>query len=118
MKLIDKLKPISAISNVATVGYQTLLAIFTNTTTGASNYTGSKAEADAIKDDLAIKLSANSDGSNDYDADKQYLSVRTVAGTKLFIAELSLSDAYVKSMTKSGASLVNALLTLPSNDEV
>lgn len=117
MKLIDKLKPISAISNVATVGYQTLLAIFTNTTTGASNYTGSKAEADAIKTALTIKLNAGTEGDG-YDADKQYLSVRTIAGTKLFIAELSLSDAYVKSMTKSGASLVNAFLTLPSNDEV
>ena len=118
MKLIDKLQPISAISNVATVGYETLFAIFTNTASGADNYTGTKAEADAIKAAIAVKLSANADGSNDYDGDKEYLSVRTIAGTKLFIAELSLSDAYVKSLTKASASLVNALLTLPSNSKV
>ena len=41
MKLIDKLQPISAISNVATVGYQTLFAVFTNGAAGA-NYTGTK----------------------------------------------------------------------------
>ena len=83
MKLIDKLKPISAISNVATVGYQTLFAVFTNGASGANNYTGTKAEADAIKNALVVKLAetASDDG---YDADKQYLSVRTIAGTKQF----------------------------------
>ena len=117
MKLIDKLQPVSAISNVATVGYQTLFTVFTNTASGADNYAGTKAEADEIKEALAIKLNATTDGDG-YDADKQYLSVRTIAGTKLFIAELSLSDAYVKSFTKSGASLVTAFLTLPSNSQV
>lgn len=117
MKLIDKLHPISAISNVPTVGYQTLLAVFTNGASGADNYEGTEEEAAEIKDAIAIKLAtlATDDG---YDVDKQYLSVRTIAGTKLFIAELSLYEVLVKSFTKEGASLVNAFLTLPSNSEV
>lgn len=117
MKLIDKLQPISAISNVATVGYQTLFAVFTNGASGASNYEGTKAEADAIKDALVIKLAETTSDSG-YDADKQYLSVRTIAGTKLFIAELSLSDVLVKSMTLTDATLASAFLTLPSQSEV
>lgn len=116
MKLIDKLKPISAISNVATVGYQTLFAVFTNGAAG-SNYVGTKAEADAIKNALVIKL-AETTGDDGYDADKQYLSVRTIAGTKQFIAELSLSGVLVKSMTLAQATLVSAFLTLPSQSEV
>ena len=47
MKLIDKLQPISAISNVATVGYQTLFAVFTNGAAGA-NYTGTKVKTERI----------------------------------------------------------------------
>ena len=117
MKLIDKLQPISAISNVATVGYQTLFAVFTNGASGANNYTGTKAEADAIKAALVIKLAETSSDTG-YDADKQYLSVRTIAGTKQFIAELSLSGVLVKSMTLAQATLASAFLTLPSQSEV
>lgn len=117
MKLIDKLQPVAEISNVATVGYQTLLAVFTNGASGASNYQGTKAEADAIKDALVIKL-AETTTDTGYDADEQYVSVRTIAGTKKFIVELSLSDVLVKSMTLTDATLASAFLTLPSQSEV
>lgn len=117
--LIDKLKKAPAATNIATVGFKTLVCVLANGTAEASNYTGTKAEADTILAGTTVKMSAASDGSNPHNLDNQYVKVRTQAGTKNAFLEIVLTDAYVASITlPTGLTRVVDLLTLPSNSEV
>lgn len=117
--LIDKLKKAPAATNIPTVGFQTLLCVLNNGADGAVNYAGTKAEADALLAGITVNMSAASDGSNPVALDKQYINVRTQAGTKNAFLEIVLTEAYVASIVlPANITRVIDLLTLPSNSEV
>lgn len=113
--LIDKLEKAAAATNIATVGYQTLFSVLAS---GAANYTGTKAEADAIVDGTTVNVSENFDGSNPVALDKQYIKARTQAGTKTAYLEIVLTKPYIASITlPTGLTRTVDLLTLPSNSK-
>ena len=116
--LIDKLEKAAAATNIATVGYQTLFSVLANGKSGAGNYAGTKAEADAIVDGTTVNVSENSDGSNPVALDKQYIKARTQAGTKTAYLEIVLTKPYIASITlPTGLTRTVDLLTLPSNSK-
>lgn len=116
--LIDKLEKAAA-TNIATVGYQTLFSVLAkNGASDAANYTGTKAEADAIVDGTTVKVSENSDDPNPVALDKQYIKARTQAGTKTAYLEIVLTKPYIVSITlPSDLTSTVDLLTLPSNSK-
>lgn len=117
--LIDKLEKAAATTNIATVGYQTLFSVLTRKTDDdTKNYTGTKAEADAIVGGTTVKVSENSDDSNPVELDKQYIKARTQAGTKTAYLEIVLTKPYIVSIALP-ADLTRTvdLLTLPSNSK-
>lgn len=117
--LIDKLRKTVAEENIPTVGFQTLLCVLNNGAAGADNYVGTKAEAEAIMADITVNMSANADGSNPVTLDKQYINVRTQAGTTNAFLEIVLTEAYVASIAlPADVTRVIDFLTLPSNSEV
>lgn len=115
--LIDKLEKAAA-TNIATVGYQTLFSVLANEANSDENYTGTKAEADAIVNGTTVKVSENSNDSNPVALDKQYIKARTQAGTKTAYLEIVLTKPYIASITLP-ANLTRTvdLLTLPSNSK-
>lgn len=116
--LIENLQPVAATSNIPSVGYQTLLCLVANGASGASNYEGTKAEADALKAGLTIKV-ADATGEDGIDLDGQYVKARTIAGTKNAMVEIILTKAYVKTLTfGTDISATAKFLTLPSNSLV
>lgn len=116
--LIDKLQPTALSSNIPTVGYQTLFCLLANGAEGASNYTGTKAEADTLIAGMTIKVADNTSDSG-ADIDAQYVKARTIAGTKNAILEIVLTKAYVKTLSLgSGISATAKFYTLPSNSQV
>lgn len=113
--LIDKIQETALTSNIPTVGYQTLLCLVATT---GSDYTGTKAEADALVAGMTIKVADNTSDAG-VDLDKQYVKARTLAGTKHAFVEIVLTKAYVKTLTLgTGISAVAKLYTLPSNSAV
>lgn len=117
--VIDKLKLVTAAANIPTVGFKTLLCVLTNGAAAAQNYTGTKAEADTLLAGITVNMSATSDGANAVALDKQYIKVRTQAGTVNAFLEIVLTDAYVASITlPQDITATTKLLTLPSNSEV
>lgn len=114
--LIDKLeKAAAATTDIATVGYQTLFSVLTNEASDATDYTGTKAEADAIVGGTTVNVS---DGSNPVALDKQYIKARTQAGTKTAYLEIVLTKPYIASITlPAGLTRTVDLLTLPSNSK-
>lgn len=116
--LIDKLEKAAAATNIATVGYQTLFSVLANGASGAENYAGTKAEADAIVSGTTVNVSESSDGSNPVALDKQYIKARTKAGTKTAYLEIVLTKPYIASITlPTGLTRTVDLLTLPSNSK-
>ena len=117
--LIDKIQPASAATNIATVGYQTLLCVLKNSAASAPNYTGSEAEAKALLAGTTVKVSDNADGSSPVDLDTQYIKARTIAGTINAVLEIVLTKATVASITlPTNVTRTIDLLTLPSNSKV
>lgn len=115
--LIDKLEKAAAVTNIATVGYQTLFSVLARAS-DAADYTGTKAEADAIVDGTTVKVSENSNDSNPVVLDKQYIKARTQAGTKTAYLEIVLTKPYVASIAlPGGLTRTVDLLTLPSNSK-
>lgn len=115
--LIDKIQ-LAGTANIETAGFKTLLVVINNGTNEAANYTGSKAEADALKAQIAVNMKDKT--TDDAVAlDGQYIKVRTIAGTTKAIMEAVLTKALVASITlpANHASVVN-LLTLPANSIV
>ena len=53
--LIDKIQ-LAGTANIETAGFKTLLVVINNGTSAAANYTGSKAEADALKAIMEVVL--------------------------------------------------------------
>lgn len=117
--LIDKIQPASASTNIATVGYQTLLCVLKNGASAAPKYTGTKAEADILLAGTTVKVSDNADGSSPVDLDAQYIKARTIAGTVNAVLEIVLTKATVASITlPDNVTRTIDLLTLPSNSKV
>lgn len=116
--LIDKLEKAATETNIATVGYQTLFSVLAKGASDAANYTGTKAEADAIVDGTTVKVSENSGDSKPVALDKQYIKARTQAGTKTAYLEIVLTKPYIVSIALP-ADLTRTvdLLTLPSNSK-
>lgn len=115
--LIDKLEKAAEI-NIATAGYQTLFSVLTNEANDAVNYTGTKAEADAIVDGTTVNVSENPDGLNPVALDKQYIKARTQSGTKTAYLEIVLTKPYIVSITlPTDLTRTVDLLTLPSNSK-
>ena len=79
--LIDKLEKAAAATNIATVGYQTLFSVLANGASGAANYTGTKAEADAIVNGTTVNVSESSDGK----VNKSTVLVKPVGSVMLAI---------------------------------
>lgn len=117
--LIDKIKILSADTNIPTVGYKTMLVVLENANEGAENFTGTKAEVDALKDQITVNMSDNADGADPVELDKQYIQVRTEAGSIHALLEIVLTKAYVASLViPDGYETLSEMLTLPSNSEV
>lgn len=117
--VIDKVKLVTAAANIPTVGFKTLLCVLNNGATAAQNYTGTKAEADALLAGITVKMSATSDGANAVALDEQYVKVRTQAGTKNAFLEIVLTDAFIATIAlPTDITIATRLLTLPSNSEV
>lgn len=116
--LIDKVK-VAESSNIATVGFKTLLILLTNGASGASDYSGTAAEAEAIKDDTTITAADNSSGTDAVAIDDEYIKIRTQADSKNAFIEVVLGDAYVSTITLPDDITATAIfLTQPSNSEV
>lgn len=117
--LIDKIKILSADTNIPTVGYKTMLVVLENGNSGAANFTGTKAEVEALLAQITVNMSDNADGSNPVALDKQYVNLRTEAGSTHALLEIVLTKAYVASLVvPAGYETLAEMLTLPSNSEV
>lgn len=116
--LIDKVQ-VANTENIETVGFETLLVVIANGTSGAANYDGTKEEADKLKNQIIVNLKDNVADQATSNLDDQYMKVRTIAGTKNAILEAVLTKAIVASITlpENHTSVVN-LLTLPANSQV
>lgn len=95
--LIDNVEPTALTSNLPTVGYNSLLMVVANGASGADNYEGTKEEADALKAGMTIKV-ADTTAEDGEDIDAQYVSARTIAGTKTALVEIILTKAFVKTL--------------------
>lgn len=116
--LIDKLK-VAGATNIATVGFKTLLILLVNAATGSTNYTGTAAEAAALKAAITVNIADNSSGTGAAEINAEYVEVRTQAGTKNAFLEVVLNENYVSSITfPSGVTAVARFLTSPSNSQV
>lgn len=116
--IIDKLQETALTANIPTVGYQTLFVLVNNGASGASNYTGTKAEADALVAGMTIKVADNTSDTG-VDLEAQYVKARTIAGTKHAIVEIVLTKAFVKTLTLgTDITAVAKFLTLPTNSIV
>lgn len=117
--LIDKIKLLSADTNIPTVGYKTMLVVLENGKADAAKFVGTKAEADALKAGITVNMSDNADGSNPVALDAQYINVRTEAGSIHALLEIVLTQAYVASLTlPADYDTLAEFMTLPSNSEV
>lgn len=116
--LIDKVQ-VANTENIETVGFETLLVVIANGTSGAANYDGTKEEADKLKNQIIVNLKDNVADQATSNLADQYMKVRTIAGTKNAILEAVLTKAIVASVTlpENHTSVVN-LLTLPANSQV
>lgn len=116
--LIDKVQ-VANTENIETVGFETLLVVIANGTSGAANYDGTKEEADKLKNQIIVNLKDNVADQATSNLADQYMKVRTIAGTKNAILEAVLTKAIVASITlpENHTSVVN-LLTLPANSQV
>lgn len=115
--LIDKIQ-LAGTANIETAGFKTLLVVINNGTSEAPNYTGSKAEADALKAQITVNMKDKT--TDDAVAlDGQYIKVRTIAGTTKAIMEVVLTKALVASIALPAnyTSVIN-MLTLPANSIV
>lgn len=113
--LIDKIQETTLTANIPTVGYQNLLCLIATT---GSNFEGTKAEADAIKAGLTVKIAENTEDAGE-DISLQYVKVRTMAGTKHAFVEISLNGAYIKTLTfGENLSAIAKFLTFPTNSLV
>lgn len=112
---IDKIK-VAPAANIPTVdGFKTLLIVALNGATGASNYSGTAAEAATFKSGTTITSGASSTGVGATAIDDQYINVRTQAGSKYAFIEVVLADAYVSTITlPSNVSVVSRLLLQPA----
>lgn len=115
--LIDKIQ-LAGTANIETAGFKTLLVVINNGTSEAPNYTGTKAEADALKAQITVNMK-DTTADDAVALDGQYIKVRTIAGTTKAIMEAVLTKALVASITlpANHTSVVN-LLTLPANSIV
>lgn len=112
--LIDKLQ-ITDATNIKTTGYDTLLMI----TTGSTDYTGTKEEAEELKNKIIISMKDKVSDQATTNLGDQYINVRTVAGTKNAFIEAVLTKSIVASVTlPEGITATVNLLTLPSNSIV
>lgn len=117
--LIDKIKLLTKDTNIPTVGYKTMLVVLENGADEAPNFTGTKAEADALKDQITVKVSEDATGATYEALDKQYIEVRTIAGSIHALLEIVLTKAYVTGLTlPANYDTLSEFLTLPSNSEV
>lgn len=115
--LIDKIK-LAGTENIETAGFKTLLVVINNGAGEAANYTGSKAEADALKAQITVNMK-NKTTDDAVALDSQYIKVRTIAGTTKAIMEAVLTKALVASIAlpANHTSVIN-MLTLPANSIV
>lgn len=96
--LIDNVEPTALTANIPTVGYNSLFLVVANGAEGASNYTGTKAEAEALVEGMTIVVADNTADAGEV-IDPQYVTARTIAGTKTALVEIILTKAYVKTLT-------------------
>lgn len=116
--LIDKLKVADA-SNIATMGFETLLVLLANGASGAANYAGTAAEAAALKAGITVTTGSNATGVGAAAIDAEYIKVRTHAGTKNAFLEVVLTEAYISTITLPANITATArLLTNPANSQV
>ena len=116
--LMRSVHKVEAENNIPTVGYQTLLLVCTNGAAGAQDYEGSETEADTLKAGVTINMSKNSDGSDPYQLDEQYILARTQADTKTAYVEIVLTDNYIASISLPDDVTVDIkFLTLPTYSE-
>ena len=116
--LIDKLKVADA-TNIATIGFETLVLLIANGASGAANYTGTAAEAATLKAGITVTTGASSTGVGAAAIDAEYIKVRTQAGTKNAFVEVILTEAYVSAITlPANITAVARLLTNPANSQV
>ena len=116
--LIDKLKVADA-TNIATMGFETLVLLIANGASGAANYTGTAAEAATLKAGITVTTGASATGVGAAAIDAEYIKVRTQAGTKNAFVEVILTEAYVSAITlPANITAVARLLTNPANSQV
>lgn len=116
--LIDKVK-VAAATNIATVGFDTLLVLLANGASGAVNYTGTAAEAAALKAGITVNIADNASGTGAIEIAQEYVNVRTQAGTKNAFLEVVLGEAYIASITlPTDVTATVKLLTLPAHSQV
>ena len=116
--LIDKVK-VAPATNIPAGDFKTLLVLLVNGATGASNYSGTAAEATTIKSGITVTQADNASGTGAVEINDEYIKVRTQAGTKNAFLEVVLADAYVSAITlPSGITAVTRLLVQPALSQV
>jgi len=116
--LIDKIQLLEVDTDIPTVGYKTLLVALENGASGAAKFAGTKAEAEALKKEITVKVSDTAADANPETLDAQYIQVRTIANSVHAMLEVVLTKAYVTSLTlPADYDTLAEFLTLPSNSE-
>ena len=111
--LIDKVR-VAPSSNIPTAGFQTLLLAVT----GTAAFTGTQAEADAIKAGITATVSDNAAGTGAVSLNKEYITARVQGGSTNAFVEIVLTKPYLNAVTLgTGLTKGIGLLTLAAVSE-